>query len=402
MNDTTLEFLKSLLLWPDLFQMPLLHWVWGEADPAWLMWGKRLFLLLPILTFIGAAWVSTASLATLVVRSNRRQFSIQLIRAWWEMGYSVFLYWGGFFKAIAALFLTIIQGSRILLFGLWLLLQDLVLSPIYIARGLGRSLATPSFPWIAVMLTIIWCALESAVFAYVTTPLVIDTLSNLTGDALTENMIRPPLFLFMLFLILGSYSVLVTLGEAIKSRNVLQVIKIGFIEGVAMFVEIIFLYREFVDSLSPWFAQHMGGDFSLGLVGTIAIATITWLGVRSLSWFSFAAAGTPPLLALIHGSGIRINDKDREKQKGSSDAQIKNFIHHLHYEMDWFRTSLEQLGGAFLIPPIQMLAVLLNFVTLLLTGNTVFALPFKDLKDVVDTDRFLKNVAQNLPRRPPA
>ena len=50
--------------------------------------------------------------------------------------------------------------------------------------------------------------IEATVFTFVSTPLVMDTLSNLTGGGISEAFLRIPLFLFLLFLILGSYAVL--------------------------------------------------------------------------------------------------------------------------------------------------------------------------------------------------
>jgi len=113
----------------------------------------------------------------------------------------------------------------------------------------GDNVVNRGVPWIAVGLTMFWCLLESVIFTYVMTPLVLDTLSNMTGTGLSEQFVRIPLFLFMLFIVLGSYSVLSTWTIALRSRNAITIVKIGVIESVAMFVEVVFLYREFVDAL---------------------------------------------------------------------------------------------------------------------------------------------------------
>ena len=74
-------------------------------------------------------------------------------------------------------------------------------------------------PWIALVLTLIWCVVEATVFTFVTTPLVMDTLSNLTGGGISEAFLRIPLFLFLLFLILGSYAVLSTWTDALSLKK---------------------------------------------------------------------------------------------------------------------------------------------------------------------------------------
>src|SRR5260370_41805084 len=86
-------------------------------------------------------------------------------------------------------------------------------------------------------------------------------------------------------------------------------------ELVAMFVEVVFLYREFVDALVPWFAQHTSGNFDLGIAGTLAIAGFTWLGIRSLSWFLFGSAGTPTIMAIIQGQGLGRRDVSGGRHK---------------------------------------------------------------------------------------
>ena len=104
--------------------------------------------------------------------------------------------------------------------GLWFALQDLFLAPFRFVRTMAKSVSTPGVPWIAVVLTFFWCLVEAVVFTYAMTPLVMDTLANLTGGELSQGLIHIPLFLFMLFLILGSYAVLAVWTEALKTRDI--------------------------------------------------------------------------------------------------------------------------------------------------------------------------------------
>jgi hypothetical protein len=57
--------------------------------------------------------------------------------------------------------------------------------------------------------------------------------------------------------------------EALKTRDVPTILKISLVEGVAAFVEVLFLYRELVDSLVPWFAQHTAKDSQLQQIRSI-------------------------------------------------------------------------------------------------------------------------------------
>src|SRR3989441_3132852 len=57
-----------------------------------------------------------------------------------------------------------------------------------------------------------------------------------------------------------------------------------------------FLYRELIDAITPWLAQQ---GFQLGIVGTLGLALLGWVGVRGMTWFLFGRFGTPALLAIL-------------------------------------------------------------------------------------------------------
>src|SRR5438046_5518246 len=65
--------------------------------------------------------------------------------------------------------------------------------------------------------------------------------------------------------------------------------------AVALF-EVLFLYRELIDAITPWLAQQ---GFQLGIVGTLGLALLGWVGVRGMTWFLFGRFGTPALLAIL-------------------------------------------------------------------------------------------------------
>ena len=231
-------------------------------------------------------------------------------------------------------------------------------------------------------MTFFWCVFEAIIFTFVMTSLVIDTLSNLAGTQLTEPGIRIPLFLFMLFIALGSYAVLSSFTDAIKSRDWMTVIKIGVVESVALFVEVVFLYREFVDALVPWFAQHASHKFDLGIGGTLLIAGLVWLGVRSLSWFLFAHAGTPTILAIISGRGV--GDGSPPGERPEFRLFSDGFTAQLRNEFEWAGAEGEKLVDAFLVPPMQLVAATLNFVTLLAANRHMLDLPLTSVRDFKD------------------
>ncbi len=280
-TSSLVNLILSIVLFPLHFQAQFLQFAWGLNDPFWIMTLKRLFILLPVLAIILACWLSIASFLTVLFRQNRRQFITTLIITWWDLGKAVVSFWGGIVNFIFRFFVSFSGMLRILVLSLWSLIQEIIFLPFRLIGRMTQSVSRSPIPWIAVALTLFWCAIEAVIFTYVTTPLVIDTFSNITGEQFAENMIRIPLFIFMSFIVLGSYAVLSTFVEAMKKKDISAIIGIGVIEIIVLSVEVVFLYREFVDALVPWFAQY-SENFELGIFWTLAISCFAWFGIRQL------------------------------------------------------------------------------------------------------------------------
>ncbi len=384
------SIILSILFFPTFFENQVVAFAWGAADPLGLMAAKRVFLLLPVSAVLLSLWVSTLCLLSVVVRQKRAEFIQAFLVTWWDLGKSIFAYWGGFFRFLFVLANSLFGLARVLLVGLWFFIQDILLVPFRLIRVVAVNISAPGLPWIAVALTFVWCLVEAVIFTYVMTPLVLDTMANMTGGELSEGLIRIPLFLFLLFLILGSYAVLSNWTEALKSRNLGSILKITAVEMVAVMVEVMFLYRELVDSLVPWFAQHASKDFDLGIVGTLAIAVLAWLGVRGMTWFLFAAHGVPIITAIIQGRGLRPTEAGERAQIKDTFAYTVGFYYHIKTDLKFVQEKGDDLLGAFLLPPLQVLSATLNFFTLLVTGHHLFHIPFKSIRDVMHSSDLLQ------------
>ena len=58
-------------------------------------------------------------------------------------------------------------------------------------------------------------------------------------------------------------------------------------------------------------------------------------------------------------------------------------------EIDWLHQKFNELLEFLTLPVLQVLAVIINFCMILLTAKPVFNLPFRSLKDVMDTKEIL-------------
>ncbi len=387
----------SVLLFPLLFQEAFLNFAWAEGDVFWAMAAKRLFLLLPVLAFILGCWASIASLATVIIRQKRVEFLTLLLVTWWDLGKSVAYFWGGIAKFALSLLASLAGLVKILFFAVLSIVQELVFAPFRLLFGMTKNVVSSPVPWIAVYLTVFWCLIEAVIFSYVTTPLVMDVFSNITGEQMNPYWVRIPLFVFLFFVVMGSYAVLSTLVNAVKSKNIGSILGIGVIETVVLFVEVMFLYREFVDALVPWFAQY-SQNFELGVAGTLSIATFVWFGIRSLSWFLFANHGTPVLMQIIQGKGAEVFAR-ADVPKTRLAAISPEFVNRIKEESTWFAAKGEELLAAAILPPLQVVAAGINFCTLLLSGSHLFELPFTNLEAITNTRVLLENFARRPSRR---
>jgi hypothetical protein len=382
------KLILSGLFFPIFFQHDFLIFALGVDDLFWVALLKRLFLLLPVLSIILACWVTVPCVLSVVFREQRTEFIITFFLVWFDLGKAIFAFWGGMVKFLFVFVTAVLALLKLIVLGIWVLIQDLFFIPVQLLKNLGVGIFDAGIPWVALVLTLVWCLIEATVFTFVTTPLVMDTLSNLTGESISETLLKIPLFLFLLFLILGSYAVLSTWTDALSSKKIGTIIKIGIIELVALFVEVIFLYREFVDSLVPWFDQHTSGDFQLGIGGTLAIATLAWLGIRGMSWVLFASHGTPLIMAIIQGSGVMAHSA----ASGEKDQLIEiRLIEQLRKEFEWALARGTEVFNAFLIAPLQILAASVNFCTFLFTSIPIFEIPLTKMDQVMSSKGLLQN-----------
>src|SRR6266850_159463 len=395
MNQDAQFWIETIALWQPVTRAFL--FAWGAGDPFWLLAMKRLFLVMPLGAVVLGYWTSVLSVPTIVVRAKRRTFVSLVLVTWWDLARAIFTFWGGVFRFLVRLVISLLGACQMILVGVWAVVQELIALPLRMIRSVGSNVLQPGIPWIAVGMTFFWCVFEAMIFTYVMTSLVIDTLSNLAGTEMTETAVRIPLFLFMLFIVLGSYAVLSTWAAALKSRDWATIVKIGVVELVAMFVEVVFLYREFVDALVPWFAQHTSGNFDLGIVGTLAIAGTTWLGIRSLSWFLFANSGTPTIMAIISRQGV--GSRPANGVPPVTTLFSESFTGRLRKEFEWVATEGEQLLDAFLVPPMQVVAAALNFVTLLVANRHLLDLPLQSVRDFKDARTLAKELTESRLRK---
>jgi len=170
-----------------------------------------------------------------------------------------------------------------------------------------------------------------------------------------------------------------------------------FVELFVVMVEVMFLYREFVDALVPWIAQY-SENFNPGPVLIILIAFCVWFGIRALNWVLFAAKGTPFILKIIRGEKIK-TAPSREAKKTNYLGATSNLLDQLKRESRWLNEKGLSFLEALLLPPLQIVAAFINFVVLLFSGKHIFRLPLKKMSDLQPSTTLIQPVVKEKPSR---
>src|SRR5687768_17013763 len=292
-------------------------------------------LLAPAMLLVAGTWCTMLSLYTLPFRSGRGGFITSLLMAWWDAGRCVWLFWTGMIRVAVALIGWVLGTLR---FGLLLVrnvLLGLLRSPLTMLDWTSRRYFQPGMPWLAFLVLLIWSGVEATVFTFTLQPTLNEVFGGLTGFEPNPNVMAPLLWVFLFMLVAGSFACVQVLTEAISKRKVGDIVSIALVESAVMFFEVIFLYRELIDAVTPWIAQQSGGEVRLGLISTLLLASFGWVGVRGMSWFLFGRFGTPALVAILSRQTLTQDEGVPEKPPVMPDLW-KAPVNALKAEVAWF------------------------------------------------------------------
>ena len=391
------EILRILLMpiaWIFPMQRAILDFFLHSSSP-WIAAGKFLFLLFPLLLWLGIIWCTQLSLYTVPFRSKRINFITTLLLSWWDGARAVWLFWTGLFRLIVVLVGWLFSILRLILKFIVEFIKQIVTAPFTMTGRMTKSFFRPGVPWVAFVSLVFWCMLEAVIFAYVLFPTISEVLMDIVGSDKSSPMVMPMLYVFLLIIIMGSFAALQALTDAVRTKKVKLIIQMTIIELIVMGFEVMFLYRELVDAITPWIVQQTGVRMGIGF--TLGISCMGWIAIRGMTWFLFGQFGTPPLLAII--ARRPVGEVPEEQKRFASDVQEtaqwwRKPIQEFKNEIEWLHKKFNELLEFLTLPILQVLAVILNFFMILLTARPIFNLPFKELKDVMDTREIL--IARNL------
>jgi hypothetical protein len=188
---------------------------------------------------------------------------------------------------------------------------------------------------------------------------------------------------FLFVIISGSFAAIQVLSEAVKSKNTPQIIGMVIAEAAVMFFEVVFLYRELIDAITPWIANQTG--MQLGFFWTLALASFGWAGVRAMTWFLFGRFGTPTFLSILARNSMPGGQGGSTIGTGIEPEFWRGPIAALKAEAEWFKKEAREVFELMTLPVLQVLAAAVNFAVVVIVGHPTFSLPFRSLDQVLAT-----------------
>ena len=384
--------LSAPLRWLPDWQADVLSFMYGQ-NPVMIALAA-IVLAMPALLLIAGMWSTMLSIYTLPFRSGRGAFVTSLLMAWWDAGRCTWLYWTGMARLLVALGGWVLGGIKFVLLTIRNTIIGLIRSPMAMLDWTSRRYFQPGMPWLAFLVLLVWSGVEATVFTFTLQPTLNEVFGGLTGHEPNPNVMAPLLWLFLFMLVAGSFACVQVLTEAIRNRKVGDIVQMTLVESAVMFFEVIFLYRELIDAITPWIAQQSGGEVRLGLVSTLLLASFGWVGVRGMSWFLFGRFGTPALVAILSRQTLTQDGGVSAVPEPVTQDMWRAPVDALKKEVTWFQQEGKRLFELLTLPVLQLLAVALNFAVVVVQSRPVFSVPFKSLDEMLQSNPFAARAAK--------
>jgi hypothetical protein len=378
--QSAFQFLASGFTWILDWQATVLTFaVTGPTVAAAV--AKAVLILAPVSLLVAGIWCTMASLYTLPFRSGRGGFLTALLLSWWDAGRMIWFYWAGLVR-VGVVLVGWIWSLLKLVGSLFVRLVKFVFTrPFALLDWASRQYFQPGVPWIAFVFILFWSALEATIFTFTLRPTLTEVLADLTGTELSGIAVTLILWPFLFILISGSFAAIQALVEAIRAKRASQIISMALVEGFVMFFEVMFLYRELIDAVTPWIAQQTG--FQLGFFSTLALASFGWIGVRAMTWFLFGRFGTPALLGILARQNIAGVPGSAAPGAVLEQEFWRGPIAALKAETEWFKREAREVFELMSLPILQLLAAGVNFAVVVILSRPAFTLPFRNLEQVL-------------------
>ncbi len=100
-------------------------------------------------------------------------------------------------------------------------------------------------------------------------------------------------------------------------------------------------------------------------------------------------------MSIIQGKGIDLKKTKKKSEEDEVSWDFSNgFMETLKNDADWVQEKGQEVLAAFMLPPLQIIAAAINFLTLLINGSHLFELPFKTLDDIKPSNVLVETLSK--------
>ncbi len=359
------ELLSAPVAWIPDWHAAMINYAWLGDGPEVLV--KRVVILLPTLLLLTAVWSTALSLYTVPFRSARHRFMSTLVSSWWDAGRSTWFFWAGI--------------VRVAVLGLGWAWGVLRLAGRLLHAAVRGTVRSPLVPWMAFLAMLLWCAIEAITLALVLRPAVTGVFADISGITPDPMISTPLLWVFLWFLMLGSFASIHALDQAIRGKRVPMIVQMSLVQLFVMLFAVIFLYRALVGAMLPLAFETSGGPLPIGLSGALLLASAGWIGVRGMTWFLFGRYAAPTLIAFM--TRETPEPETPAHATGPSMDVWRAPIAAFKAEATWFKAESQTAFELISLPVLQLFAAAVNFAMVPLAARPMFSLPFRSIDDAL-------------------
>src|SRR5580765_5375212 len=225
--STVVNWIWAGLAWIIDWQAVLFQQLLSVGS-VWAIVGKCVLLLPPATVLVAGVWGTMVSLYTVPFRLGRAGALLTaILMSWWDGLRMAWFYWAGLVRVLVVLVGWVWGMLKLGVQLVWGTLKGAVTSPFAMLDATSRR---PGVPWPAFFLLVIWSAIEATIFTFTLRPTMAELLTDLTGYEVNPVFLVLILWVFLWVLIAGSFACIQVLNEAIKTRQIGQIISMVAVE----------------------------------------------------------------------------------------------------------------------------------------------------------------------------
>jgi hypothetical protein len=99
---------------------------------------------------------------------------------------------------------------------------------------------------------------------------------------------------------------------------------------------------------------------------------------------------------VIRGKGLELKPKPATAKAGTEQEFdfTNGFMDTIKEDVEWVQEKGEQLLEAFMLPPLQVIAAAINFLTLLVSSTHLFDLPFDSIDEIKQSKVLIETLSK--------